>query len=73
MKLVSVLTAVTGCLGVAHFAGATYVTLPETAIADISAYASGMFTDLWVLVALVIGIPFAFYVIRKVIGLVRAR
>lgn len=40
-------------------------------IADITAYAGNLFTDLWVVIALVIGIPLAFYVIRKVVSLVR--
>ena len=40
---------------------------------DIMAFTGDLFTDLWVVIALVIGIPLAFYVIRKVIGMVRAR
>ena len=40
---------------------------------DILAFTGYLFTDLWVVIALVIGIPLAFYVIRKVIGMVRAR
>lgn len=66
-------SATAGLLGLAGFAGAagTYVDIPETAVADLTGYAGTLFTDLWVVVALVIGIPLAFYVIRKVIGLVR--
>jgi len=37
------------------------------------AYASGLFTDLSVIVVLAIGLPLGFWVIRKVISLVRAR
>jgi hypothetical protein len=52
-------------------AASTYITLPTTAVADLTGYTGGLFTDLWVVIALVIGIPLAFYVIRKVISLVR--
>ncbi|MFA5031253.1 MAG: hypothetical protein WC495_06750 [Patescibacteria group bacterium] len=38
---------------------------------DILAYTGDIFTDLWVVIAVAIGIPLAFYVIRKVIGMVR--
>ena len=73
----AVMGAVAGVVGlaVAGFASAstTLIDLPSTAVADISGYASGVFTDLWVVIALVIGIPLAFYVIRKVIGLFRSR
>lgn len=49
------------------------ITLPEEFIASTTAYIGGVFTDLWLLVALVIGLPLAFWAIRKVISLVRAR
>ena len=32
-----------------------------------------IFTDLWTLIALAIGLPLAFWVIRRIIGLIRAR
>jgi hypothetical protein len=71
-KKVAILSTVSSALlGVAQFAGATYITLPETAVADLTGYAGAIFTDIWTVVALVIGIPLAFYVIRKVIALVR--
>lgn len=72
----AVMGAVAGVvsLAVAGFASAsTLIDLPSTAVADVSGYATGVFTDLWVVIALVIGIPLAFYVIRKVIGLFRSR
>jgi hypothetical protein len=49
------------------------LTTTSGAVAEILAYTGSIFTDLWVIVALVIGIPLAFYIIRKVIGLVRGR
>jgi hypothetical protein len=71
-KKITLFSAIgTALLGVAQFAGATYITLPETAVADLTGYAGAIFTDIWTVVALVIGIPLAFYVIRKVIALVR--
>jgi hypothetical protein len=36
------------------------ITLPTTALGDITAYAGGLFTSLWGLVALAIGLPLAF-------------
>lgn len=46
------------------------ITLPVGADADLLANAGTLFTDLWVLIAIAIGIPLAFYVIRRVIALV---
>ena len=37
------------------------------------AYVGDLFTDLNLLIVLVIGLPLAFWVVRKVISLVRAR
>jgi len=48
-------------------------TLPLTAVADISGYIGEVMTDGWVVIALVIGIPLAFYVVNKVISLVTRR
>jgi hypothetical protein len=45
------------------------ITLPQDAATSTLAYAGTLFTDLWVLVAIAIGIPLAFYVIRSAIGL----
>jgi hypothetical protein len=58
-------------IGSQAFATATYITLPEGAVATLTAYAGALFTDLWVVIALAIGLPLAFYVIRKVVSLVR--
>lgn len=49
------------------------ITLPAGAANTTLAYVGQLFTDLWALVALAIGIPLAFYVIRGAIGLVRGR
>ena len=49
------------------------ITIPATGTADLLAYVGQLFTDVWPLVALAIGIPLAFYVISRAIGLVRAR
>lgn len=45
------------------------ITLPVGAITDITASISTLVGDLWVVIALVVGVPLAFYVIKKVIGL----
>ena len=51
-------------------AGTALITLPTTAVADLTGNASEIMTDVWVLVALAIGIPMGFYIIRKVIALI---
>jgi hypothetical protein len=49
------------------------ITLATGTLASITAYAGQLFTDLELLIALAIGLPVAFWVISKAIGLVRAR
>jgi len=44
-----------------------------TFMTDMLAYVGDLFTDLNLLIVLVIGLPLAFWVIRKTISLVRAR
>lgn len=46
-----------------------YITLPTSAPTDVFAAVGTLTTDLWVLIAIAIGVPLAFYVIRAVIGL----
>jgi hypothetical protein len=47
----------------------SYITLPTTAAADVLEATGTLSADLWVLIALAIGVPLAFYVIRGMIGL----
>ena len=51
-------------------ASTAIITLPTTAVADLTGAASEIMSDVWVLVALAIGIPMGFYIIRKVIALI---
>lgn len=51
----------------------TYITIPGTFGADLLAYAGDLFTDLTAVIVLAIGLPMGFWVIKKVISLVRAR
>ncbi len=51
----------------------SFITLPATSTTELLAYVSGLFTDLWPIIALAIGVPLAFYIIGKVISLVRGR
>ncbi len=61
-----------GLLGLATsaFAEGEIITLPATAVADLTGNASQIMSDLWILVALAIGIPMGFYILRKVIALI---
>ena len=57
--------------GLCHAADPFTASFSSIAVGDLTAYVGYLFTDLWVVIALVIGIPLAFYVIRKIISLVR--
>jgi len=46
----------------------TILTIGSTA--DLTAYIGTLFSDVWPILALAVGIPLAFYIIRRVIGLV---
>ena len=47
----------------------TYITLPSSAPTDVFAAVGTLTTDLWVIIAVAIGVPLAFYIIKRVIGL----
>lgn len=51
----------------------SFLTLPAGAIPELLGYVGGLFTDLWAVIALAIGVPLAFYIIGKVVSLVRGR
>ena len=44
------------------------VELPENALVSTTAYIGSIMSDIWVFIGLAIGVPFAFYVIKKIIG-----
>lgn len=46
-------------------------TIPTDGLSDITSYLTTLAGDLWPLIALVIGIPLAFYIINKVISTVK--
>jgi len=50
-----------------------YITIPGDFVTSTLAYVGTVFTDLNLLIVLIIGLPLGFWVIRKVISLVRAR
>jgi len=50
----------------------TIITIPADAVSSITAYIGDMFTDMYPLVLLCIGLPLAFWGVGKVISLVRA-
>jgi len=51
----------------------TIIAITADNITAMLAYAGTLFTDLSLLIILAIGLPLGFWVIRKVISLVRAR
>ena len=44
--------------------------LPSTALSDITGNATALFHDLWVIAALMIGVPLGFWILRKVIEII---
>jgi len=51
----------------------TIITVPSEFATQTLAYAGDLFTDLSLVIILAIGLPMGFWVIRKIISLVRAR
>jgi len=51
----------------------TLFSLPEDIVSSTTAYIGDMFTDLGLLIYLAIGIPLAFFVIKKVISIMPKR
>jgi hypothetical protein len=49
------------------------ITLPSTAVTDVTANIGTLVTDLWVLIALAMGLPFGFYIIKKLVSLLPKR
>lgn len=47
----------------------TYITLPSSAPTDVFAAVGTLTTDLWIIIAVAIGVPLAFYIIKRLIGL----
>lgn len=51
----------------------TYITIDGGLPAAVLAYAGDLFTDLNLVIYLAVGLPMAFYIIRRIISLVRTR
>jgi flagellar biogenesis protein FliO len=45
------------------------ITLPDTFLGSTTAYITDLFSDLWIIIALVIGLPLGFWVIRKIMAI----
>jgi len=69
----SLLVSLASLVSMAGIAGATYLDIDSDFLASSTAYVGELFTDMKILVAMVIGFPLGFWVIRRAIGLVRAR
>lgn len=48
----------------------TIVSVPAGAVNDLMANTGQLFGDLWLVITLAVGLPLAFYIIKKVISLV---
>lgn len=49
----------------------TILTVPASSTEDLLAFAGALFTDLWPLLIIAVGIPLAFYIIGRVISTVK--
>ena len=47
----------------------SYITIPTSSSTDLFSAVGTLVGDLWVLIAVAIGVPLAFYIINRVIGL----
>jgi len=70
-KILAVAIFAVMCLPLMSFAVANYITLPEGMVASIMEYGTQLFTDLNLIVILAIGLPLGFWLIRKILSLVR--
>ena len=73
LKVAGVLSVLGGVLVATGAKAGTYVDVGTSSIASTTAYIGEFFSDVSPFIWLAIGVPLAFYVIKKVIGLVRAR
>jgi len=74
-KILGILAGIGGLIlaPASTLAVGNYITLPEGFVTDCLAYVGNLFTDVSLLIILAIGLPLGFWVIRKVISLVRVR
>lgn len=72
-KIIAVSVGVLGVLSALPTFAANYINIGSASSTDLFAFASGLFSDLWLLIAIAIGVPLAFYVIKKVIALIPKR
>jgi hypothetical protein len=47
----------------------SFITIPTASSSDLFASVGALVGDLWVLLALAMGVPLAFYIIRRVVAL----
>lgn len=72
-KIIALSTFVVGLFSVAPAFAANYIDLSSVSSTELLAFAGNIFTDLWVLIVIAIGLPLGFYVIRKVIAIIPKR
>lgn len=72
-KIITISTIVLGVLTALPAFAYSYIDMSSVSSTALFAFAGGLFTDLWLLVAIAIGVPLAFYIIKKVIGLIPKR
>ncbi len=71
LKVAGVIGAIAGVLTAGTASATSYVSITTSSLASTTAYITDFFTDLSPFIWLAIGVPLAFYVIQKVIKLVR--
>lgn len=73
LKLAGIVSVVGGVLVATGAKAGNYVDITTSSIASTTAYITDFFSDVSPFIWLAIGVPLAFFVIKKVIGLVAGR
>jgi len=73
LKLAGIVGVIIGVVGLADKVKAANIIDVGTGVASTTAYIGDLFTDISAFIWLAIGIPLGFYVIKRVVSLVRAR
>jgi hypothetical protein len=69
---ISALTAILAVFSAPVF-GATILTVPATFASDALAYVGYLFEDMELILLLIIGLPLAFWAVRRIVALARPR
>jgi hypothetical protein len=73
ISLIALALALGLVVGYPAYAESNFITVDATFVTSTLAYIGQLFDDLQLLIIVIIGLPLAFWAVRRIIGLVRAR